>query len=147
MSDPFLIPFKQRLAKDKPKPNNRIQKIQTEFKFKNAHEDIDRQRLTKAQQHIENIKKEQEEFLLTTQKRSDDSITTQQKPKTVLEQLFAESIDQTKTENNIAEHLSFSDDKTIKSTRKLTKPCTSVVIDRNDQNIVYISSLDGNILI
>ena len=34
MSDPFLIPFKQRLAKDKPKPNNRIQKFKQNLNLK-----------------------------------------------------------------------------------------------------------------
>ena len=146
MSDPFLIPFKQRLAKEKPKPTNRIQKIQTEFKFKNAHEDIDRQRLTKAQQHIEQIKKEQDEFLLNIEKRSDESKETE-KPKTVLEQLFAESVDQSQTENNIASKLSFCDEKIVKTTRKITKPCTSIIIDRNNSNIIYVGSLDGKIMI
>ncbi|EDR27079.1 U3 small nucleolar RNA-interacting protein, putative [Entamoeba dispar SAW760] len=140
MSDPFLVPFKQRLATEKPKPQKRVERIQTEFKYNHSNEDTDKQRLSMAQKHIEDIKKEHERLMV--------GITDEEtKPKSVLETLFNESIDQSKKQTSVSDDLHLSSTVITKTTRHLNKACTAVKINKNEQNKVYVASLNGKIMI
>ncbi|KAL7718846.1 U3 small nucleolar RNA-interacting protein [Entamoeba marina] len=131
MSDPFLVPFKRRLEKAEPNLQKRVNHIRTEFTYSRKKEDVDRKRIELAQQHIDDIKQDQKK--------------SKEPKQAVYETLFSEAKDKTKEQALLADDLHFNKEITTKTTRKMNKPCSSVVINKNDQTKVYVSSLDGKI--
>ncbi|KAL7715466.1 U3 small nucleolar RNA-interacting protein [Entamoeba marina] len=100
-----------------------------------------KRRLEKAEPNLQKrVNHIRTEFTYSPQQHIDDIKQDQKKSKepkqAVYETLFSEAV---------SDDLHFNKEITTKTTRKMNKPCSSVVINKNDQTKVYVSSLDGKI--